>query len=232
MAAPSTGILDNFNRANGALGANWIDLASGVGYSKPLIVSNRLDWPQYPGLLWATQFGQDQEAFVSLNSALYTGLAFALRMANPNTGNESGYFLYCNNVVDGEVELWKFSAGLASAVSLGWFNWVMNGDDYVWVTAIGNTFTLYSSPNGITNWTIRYVWTDSTYLRGGYIGAFNANNQNPSWLDDFGGGSIVTVTLDSCLPDADVMTTGWTTTPLFSKVNDASDATVIQATAV
>lgn len=40
-----------------------------------------------------------------------------------------------------------------------------------------------------------------------------------------------TVTLDSALPDADVTTTGWTSTPLYSKVNDASDATVIQATA-
>jgi hypothetical protein len=29
------------------------------------------------------------------------------------------------------------------------------------------------------------------------------------------------------LPDADTTTTGWTTTPLFSKINDASDATVI-----
>lgn len=42
----------------------------------------------------------------------------------------------------------------------------------------------------------------------------------------------VTLTLDNCLPDADVVTTGWSTAPLFSKVNDASDATVIQATAV
>lgn len=32
------------------------------------------------------------------------------------------------------------------------------------------------------------------------------------------------------LPDADTTTTGWTTTPLFSKVNDSSDATVITAT--
>lgn len=45
-------------------------------------------------------------------------------------------------------------------------------------------------------------------------------------------GPTSAVTLDSCLPDADVVTTGWTTAPLFSKVNDASDATVIQATAV
>lgn len=59
-----------------------------------------------------------------------------------------------------------------------------------------------------------------------------------AWLDNLVAaataypGPYVSVTLDDCLPDADVTTTGWTTTPLFSKVNDASDATVIQATAV
>jgi len=31
-------------------------------------------------------------------------------------------------------------------------------------------------------------------------------------------------------PDADLATTGWTTTPLFSKVNDSSDATVVTST--
>lgn len=36
--------------------------------------------------------------------------------------------------------------------------------------------------------------------------------------------------IQTLLPDADVVTTGWTTTPLFSKVNDSSDATVITAT--
>lgn len=38
-------------------------------------------------------------------------------------------------------------------------------------------------------------------------------------------------TLDTVLPDADIVTTGWTTAPLYSKVNDASDASVITATA-
>jgi len=33
------------------------------------------------------------------------------------------------------------------------------------------------------------------------------------------------------LPDADIVTTGWTSTPLFSKINDNSDATMITATA-
>lgn len=57
----------------------------------------------------------------------------------------------------------------------------------------------------------------------------------PIWgtlaVDSFSLG-VPSATLDNCLPDADVTTTGWTTTPLFSKVNDASDATVIQSTAV
>lgn len=39
------------------------------------------------------------------------------------------------------------------------------------------------------------------------------------------------LTLDSALPDADITTTGWSTAPLYSKLNDASDATVITATA-
>jgi hypothetical protein len=39
------------------------------------------------------------------------------------------------------------------------------------------------------------------------------------------------LTLDTALPDADITTTGWSTAPLYSKVNDASDATVITATA-
>lgn len=55
--------------------------------------------------------------------------------------------------------------------------------------------------------------------------------------DDYRGAIVVykataAVALDNCLPDADVVATGWSTAPLFSKVNDGSDATVIQATAV
>jgi hypothetical protein len=43
--------------------------------------------------------------------------------------------------------------------------------------------------------------------------------------------AAATVALDTVLPDADITTTGWSTAPLFSKINDDSDATVITATA-
>jgi hypothetical protein len=42
---------------------------------------------------------------------------------------------------------------------------------------------------------------------------------------------VPAVELDTVLPDADIATTGWSTAPLFSKVNDSSDGTVITATA-
>lgn len=72
-----------------------------------------------------------------------------------------------------------------------------------------------------------YTWPDVTTE---YRFDIRANNPNATrfYVDDV---FIDLDALDNCLPDADVTTTGWTTTPLYSKVNDVSDSTVIQATA-
>lgn len=54
------------------------------------------------------------------------------------------------------------------------------------------------------------------------------------WMDDLqvnGTGWPGPASAQTLLPDADVTTTGWATAPLFSKLNDGSDATVITATA-
>lgn len=227
MPAPSNSVLDNFNRANGGPGANWT--VAVATYGLPNIVSNALDWPQFPTAAWATQFGADQEVFARIagaDSAIY----FLLRFAGLNTGAESGYLINAQQV-DGAVEAWKWSSGAGSAASLGFENGVLvTAEKYLWASAVGNDLKLYGSTDGV-NYTLRKTWTDSTYNRSGYIGLHHANNVWASTLDDFGGGTISSLTLDNCLPDADVTTTGWTSTPLFSKVNDASDATVIQATA-
>ena len=41
-----------------------------------------------------------------------------------------------------------------------------------------------------------------------------------------------TISGQEFLPDADTVTTGWTATPLHSKLSDGSDATVVTATLV
>jgi len=232
MPIPSNGILDNFNRADGSPGSNW-SVAKNT-YSVPSIILNELNWSQYPSMYWnPTVFDADQEIFVKTDAGAGgsrdAGLLF--RWNNPGGGSENGYYLHCSLIDPYYAELFKIVSG--SGTTLGYFNGVLDpADIWVWVTAIGSAITLYGSADGV-HWTLRRTWTDTTFSGSGYIGLYQQNNGGGPYprLDDFGGGSIVAVTLDDCLSDADITTTGWTTTPLFSKVNDASDATVIQATA-
>lgn len=63
---------------------------------------------------------------------------------------------------------------------------------------------------------------------GGAGGITNGTNNFDMWLDD---PQVFTPPRQTILPDADTTTTGWTTTPLWSKVNDSSDSTLITATA-
>jgi hypothetical protein len=107
------------------------------------------------------------------------------------------------------------------------------------------SFFATQNPKAITptaSWTERSINVDGTEPYGlivedrivSSIGTYQSSPTaagNDYWNGHtmtFKGGSAE---LDSVLPDADIATTGWTTTPLYSKINDGSDATVIQATA-
>ena len=99
-------------------------------------------------------------------------------------------------------------------------------------TATGNGaltthYTDYADGNSITSGLVDYWLLGSPYGAGAiaYFDAFSMGE-----AADYPIGPLV-VAGQTLLPDADTTTTGWTTTPLFSKVNDASDATVITATA-
>lgn len=70
--------------------------------------------------------------------------------------------------------------------------------------------SLAGDPAGFTNYYGMWKWGSAT--------------TNADWLGEPAGGQTL-------LPDADLATTGWATAPLFSKVADSSDATLITATA-
>jgi hypothetical protein len=56
------GVLDSFNRANGALGSNWSGVTGGYA-----IASNQMDVGAGGDVYWApSAFGADQEAYVTL----------------------------------------------------------------------------------------------------------------------------------------------------------------------
>jgi hypothetical protein len=69
----------------------------------------------------------------------------------------------------------------------------------------------YQADVGAATYTPSASWTTST-IWGSIVVAFKA------------------VDSQTILPDADVTTTGWATAPLYSKLNDSSDATYVSAT--
>jgi hypothetical protein len=60
---PATGVLDDFNRADGAPGSSWD--SNTTGYQ---VQSNALDVTTGGTVYWNTSFGADQEAHVTLTT--------------------------------------------------------------------------------------------------------------------------------------------------------------------
>jgi hypothetical protein len=98
--------------------------------------------------------------------------------------------------------------------------------DGIGIECVGDQIAAWHRRSG--TWTRVILVTNAEVTTGTKIGM----EIKGAAATNFGGGTYQAVTLDNVLPDADVTTTGWTTTPLYSKINDSSDATVIQATAV
>lgn len=184
MPSPTTRLLDDFNRANGALGSNWTQAIS--AYAMPNIVSNAMDWPQFPSAAWATQFAANQEVWVEFTAGIPH---FLLRMQNLNTATRSGYRVYGDNSGAFPAEAFRLDAD-GSSTSLGFSNGIMSASDtHQWVSMVGSVIRLYGSSDG-TAWTLRQTWSDATYDRAGYIGVVNPNNGSPGALDNFGGGEL------------------------------------------
>lgn len=229
---PVNGILDNFTRAdeNPLTSPNW----AGPIYTGNLqfrLISNVATSPAGGGTnsYWLpTVFGNDQEAFGTMVTLPATGgeCGVWLRVTNPGNGSTmSGVeVVYVHGTGWYCVE---FFNGTSTALATGTnpFSGSMSAGDKFRASIAGATVTLEKFTGG--SWATVTTWTLTKSYSGGAIGMHN--NSTIAAIDDFGGGDLYA--LDNALPDADVTTTGWTSTPLWSKVNDSSDASVIQATA-
>ena len=244
MAFPSTSVLSSFTGeesplSEGGLWPGTIRQESGT-LGRPQKTGGKMTFAGTVNVVeayYSTLFAADQESYATIGAKQSTGgeMAVWLRIQNPgNPTTACGYQINLTTDAGTDTfQVWRLSAGGTwTQVTSGTLNAMtqeFSAGDSFGGTIVGNTITVYYKPSG-GSWTQLGQGTDSNITGSGYIGAHLTNHTGT--LDDFGGGEVSTVTLDSCLPDADVTTTGWTTTPLFSKVNDASDATVIQATAV
>jgi uncharacterized repeat protein (TIGR02059 family) len=175
---PAYPILDNFDRADGDPGTNWI-LAEGAG--RGVISGNRYynNTSGFLVILYDADFQADQEAYFTHGGA---DTYFQLR-CRWRTSDKSGYYfeyetdtqnLNLYRAPVGGIQDQLASVHLTTAPSAG---------DVFGIRARGNTITVYRNGVAIAN------VTDSTYSRIGKIGFGVGVTQ---YVDDFGGPVVQT----------------------------------------
>lgn len=181
---PTTGILDDFNRADGDLGANWTGPFL-LGTNDLAIVSNQATGASVAvctdGYNVAT-YGPDSEVRVSVPTRNGHVSVF-LRLSGLGSSVDA-YQFRTDNVSNWQYHRWDND----SFTLLG--STISDSAAYTAIGAdmIGSTLTGYRETSG--TWTAFATRTDATYTAAGYIGMRVANTTIR--LDDFGGGTVVT----------------------------------------
>jgi hypothetical protein len=198
VAFPTTGILDNFNRAAegpppSASWTNvWIDAAGGLRTDGVACLMNAAGDGVDSSYWNVADFGPDCEVHAKfpIKDSFPTGAEFvlALRLANIGTGTTDGYGLDIDIGGAGVHSVMRYDnqvpAGVGSTFSQAW----TAGDSFGF-EAIGTTLKAYYKP-AAGSWTEIASRTDSTYTAAGKIGLAIAGLNAEGTADDFGGGTI------------------------------------------
>ncbi len=237
MAFPTTGILDG--------GTSPVEnpLSTG-GWTGPLISGQQPGQRTATGIARGsatggsylpTNYGPDIEIYATINvltaGTNTTEMYLYARTADAGTALIDGYAVNIRASSTASSDRIRVIRTDDSGVDVTLGTFVVGtfavGDKYG-MSIVGDNVTGWFCPVSTGVWTAQIgPVTDATYSAAGKFGFLTARSDTR--IIDFGGGTIVTGQV--ILPDADTATTGWTTAPQFSKVNDSSDATVITATA-
>jgi RHS repeat-associated protein len=188
LAAPpftETTILDDFNRSDGSLGANW----GGSGTSSFAIDTNQVT-DVADDVYWVDErFGADQEVYVTLTSISPNSVdstEMDLLLKSRSTYNDALIEVFYNPNTE-IVQIWTHTPE---------DDWMMHGDDIPVTFANGDQFGARALRNGTVEvyqngilLASRDVSSWPHYQDGGYVGMWFIN-ANPSILDDFGGGNL------------------------------------------
>lgn len=201
MNFPTTPVLDDFNRANGGLGANWASPADPVGPNTPTIDTNVVIGPSgvFSSAYYSAEtFGPDADGHCSLPGASFVSVALMTRIQNPGLGTYCSY--YCD--FDSAAGI-RFSrnynnanSGVLKTVALnaaaGWKIGLRT------ITVVGNIWNqFWVNKGGANGWEQAGEYTDvgavaafPLLANDGYIGFVQwGNGTTTRSIDDFGGGT-------------------------------------------
>ena len=200
MAFPTTSVLDQFNRADGALGAAWSGAIPQSGDPQPTILSNVVQFGSNHRSVWwnAGTFGPDSEVFgvVSTKPTNAAGwLSLYARIQSPGSAAWDGYRLEFGPL-SGTDELTVDRMINNASTTLATITQEINAGDQIGmeVTGTGATVTIRVYRHNGTSWAqIGSDVSDTDANRitaAGYIG-FGAFESTPAArFDDFGGGTV------------------------------------------
>jgi len=179
---PQNGVLDNFNRANGAIGASW----SGSSTKDYQIAINQLDVAGGGDIYWNSSFGANQEVYVTLSRIDLAASEIDLLLKSRSTANwHQGLIEVLYDPAGKFVQVWSFGS-----------NWTQHGANIPVTFVNGDQFGASALADGTVNvyrnGTLIASRTASTWPynnTGGYTGVWIINGPNMI-MDDFGAGTI------------------------------------------
>ncbi|HLX18825.1 MAG TPA: hypothetical protein VKR23_01625 [Gaiellaceae bacterium] len=188
--APTTPILDGFDRANGAAGINW-SLIKPTGFAAMNISNGAAVDSSTTAFAWnywnPSTFGPDSEAYATItNWGASDVIRIGARVTGVGTTNYSGYFVAIS--ATGVWSILRIDNGGATTLATGPTQPLAAGDQ-IGIRIVGATITaLHYTPT--TNWTQVLTYNTSTdttrYTGPGSL----AIEFKTSTIDNFGGGSL------------------------------------------
>jgi hypothetical protein len=195
MTFPTCGIVDDFNRANGPIGALWSAWMQ-TGAAMPNISSSQVTGvaTSYNSIFWnSAAFGPNCEAYITVATKPSNGTDYPemyARLKDFTSTTTDGYAVYGG--LGGATQTWimaRYDNGAATQLGSTFVQNIAAGDS-IGIEVTGSTINAMYKPTG-GSWTTVASRGDTTYSGSGCIG-FYVSTDTVIRLDNFGGGTIVT----------------------------------------
>lgn len=186
LAFPTTGILDNFNRANSTgLGANWTAFR---GITAPNVISNTAGHPTLNATAAAWnpgKFGPNCEVYATVPTLLDSSLTERLYLRiSAISSTPNGYMILLHPSTS-EIQVYRLDSNVATLLKTFTGQTIGAGDSFG-ASMIGSIIRVYYKVSG-GSWVLLGNHTDTTYSAAGYLGL--SLNVSAARMDDFGGGT-------------------------------------------
>lgn len=227
---------DNFDRANEAPlsgGGNWsaggllpagqFDLVGNVAV--PHDLSGDM-YSAYSGRSWTNDQSSKAKLTVSGTGGGGRGIGLGCRFSEDAFGVH-GYFLNVDHAASNNCTIARRLSSAYTAL-LTFTQAFSDGD--TWEFTVEGAASAVVCKAYLSGSLLQTTSPDnSTVPLPGAPGLHYSSSETSASVNDWEGGELSAG--QALVPDADLAAGGWATAPLFSKLNDASDATIITATA-